>query len=89
MARGEAWRRVAREIKRTLPDARWDLPLPSETDLALLCEVSRNTVRRAYRELIEEGVVIAVPGSGHFKRAPHEHMSCPKCGTVIRATMRE
>lgn len=41
-------------------------PLPSETTLMSEFGVSRNTVRRAYRQLLKEGLVVVRPGSGAY-----------------------
>jgi DNA-binding GntR family transcriptional regulator len=40
--------------------------LPSETELIAEFGVSRNTVRRAYRELAYEGLVVIRHGAGAF-----------------------
>lgn len=42
--------------------------LPSEATLVEQYEVSRNTVRRAYRVLTESGIVVVRHGSGAFVR---------------------
>jgi DNA-binding GntR family transcriptional regulator len=63
-----AWERVADALRRRL--ASDEVPestsLPSETDLMTEFEVSRNTVRRAYRELVDEGLVVIRHGAGAF-----------------------
>jgi GntR family transcriptional regulator len=47
--------------------------LPTEAELALRFGVSRGTVRRAYLDLVSEGLVERVPGRGSFplRRAPY------------------
>ncbi len=51
-------------IKRDHPEA--DAPLPSEKDLCDELHVSRNTVRRAYELLVDEGLVVRRQGVGAF-----------------------
>jgi DNA-binding GntR family transcriptional regulator len=41
-------------------------PLPSEATLTSQYEVSRNTVRRAYKELADAGAVVIKHGAGAF-----------------------
>ncbi len=62
-----AWEQVAQDIRNRLKagHAR-DAPLPSEAQLSAAYHVSRNTVRRAYRQLVEEGVVVIRQGAGAF-----------------------
>ncbi|WP_219419673.1 GntR family transcriptional regulator [Pseudonocardia nigra] len=43
-----------------------EVPLPSEAELVAQYEVSRNTVRRAYRQLVEGGAVVVRHGAGAF-----------------------
>ncbi len=40
--------------------------IPSQHDLGLLCSVSQITVRRAISELVGEGMLVCVPGSGTY-----------------------
>ncbi|GAA3220168.1 hypothetical protein GCM10017691_04240 [Pseudonocardia petroleophila] len=62
-----AWERVAADLRERLRSG-WSptTPLPSEAELMAAHSVSRNTVRRAYRQLVEEGLVIVRHGSGAF-----------------------
>jgi GntR family transcriptional regulator len=46
-------------------------PLPSESDLAGLLGVSRDTVRRAVAVLREEGLVVTVPQRGTYVVPKH------------------
>lgn len=64
-----AWQRVAAAMRRRLSDGEFgsDEPLPSEAELVAEFRVSRNTVRRAYRQLVEEGLVIVRHGAGAFR----------------------
>jgi DNA-binding transcriptional MocR family regulator len=50
-----------------------DTRLPSERLLAQTLRVSRNTVTRAYGELIGSGFAVARQGSGTYASAPAEH----------------
>lgn len=43
-----------------------DTPLPTEAELALRYAVSRQTVRRAFHDLVAENLVFRVPGRGTF-----------------------
>jgi len=43
-----------------------DTPLPTEAELALRYAVSRQTVRRAFHDLVAEDLVYRVPGRGTF-----------------------
>ncbi|GAA1540137.1 GntR family transcriptional regulator [Dactylosporangium maewongense] len=47
-------------------------PLPTEAELASTYSVSRQTVRRAFLELVNEGLVTRVPGRGTFVSDPDE-----------------
>jgi len=43
--------------------------LPTEADLATQFEVSRQTIRRAFQDLVSEGLVYRVPGRGTFAQS--------------------
>lgn len=61
------WEKVAADVRGRLQAGRADrTPLPSEAELSAEHRVSRNTVRRAYRQLVEEGLVIVRHGAGAF-----------------------
>ena len=44
--------------------------LPTESELAARHRLSRQTVRRAFQDLVAEGVVYRVPGRGTYAREP-------------------
>jgi DNA-binding GntR family transcriptional regulator len=62
------YRLLARSLREEILDDRYreDEPLPTENALAEDYGLSRQTVRRAYLELVSEGLVYRVPGRGTF-----------------------
>lgn len=63
-----AFRRVGRDLRRQIVDKtfRADAALPTEAEVAAKYSVSRQTVRRAFQDLVTEGLVFRVPGRGTF-----------------------
>ncbi|WP_243790169.1 winged helix-turn-helix domain-containing protein [Saccharopolyspora gloriosae] len=63
-----AYERVAAALRAGIQEGKFDaeLPLPSEVRLMDEHGVSRNTVRRAYRLLQEEGTIVIRHGAGAF-----------------------
>lgn len=68
VARDSAYLRLAHELReailrRAYPEG---VRLPTEAELARAHGVSRQTVRRAFQDLVAEGMVVRVPGRGTF-----------------------
>lgn len=63
-----AYRILARELRTGILQNRYPsgTKLPTEADLARDHQVSRQTVRRAFYDLVAEGMVSRVPGRGTF-----------------------
>jgi GntR family transcriptional regulator len=65
--RKSAYRQLADELRDMVREALTDgQRLPTELELTDQYQLSRHTVRRAYLELVAEGVVERVPGRGTF-----------------------
>lgn len=75
------WMTIALAIEETLNDLPLDELLPSEAALCELFDVSRGTVRRAYRYLQDRQLVRVVQGVGYFPMAPR--LLCPHCGRAL------
>jgi DNA-binding GntR family transcriptional regulator len=62
------WGRVATALLERLEAGEFpiDAPMPSEAALVAEFGVSRNTVRRAYKHLVDEGSVVVRHGAGAF-----------------------
>lgn len=73
--RAVAYRRVADELRQLIAagEHALDRPLPTEFELAGQFGVSRQTVRRAFLDLVAEGLVYRVAGRGTFIRPPEMH----------------
>lgn len=67
-----AWERIARVLQQQLESGEFSptSPMPSEAELMDAYGCSRNTVRRAYQHLVEEGLVVVRHGAGAF---PTQH----------------
>jgi DNA-binding GntR family transcriptional regulator len=81
--RESTYLRLARELRSAI--LRHDYPegvrLPTEAELAGRHQVSRQTVRRAFQDLVAEGLVHRVPGRGTFA-TPREEQYLRQFGSV-------
>jgi len=66
------FRRVARDLRTQIFERCFaeDAALPTEAAIAAEYGVSRQTVRRAFQDLVAEGLVFRVPGRGTFATPP-------------------
>jgi GntR family transcriptional regulator len=69
---------LAREVRKQILQGRYadGRRLPTEAELSAQFQVSRQTVRRAFYDLVSEGMVYRVPGRGTF--------AAPRDGTYVR-----
>jgi DNA-binding GntR family transcriptional regulator len=80
--RESAYLRLARELRTAILQHRYeDARLPTEAELAESYRVSRQTVRRAFQDLVAEGMVYRVPGRGTFP-APREEQYLRQFGSI-------
>jgi DNA-binding GntR family transcriptional regulator len=63
-----AFRRLESDLRSQIRDGEFpaETPLPTEAELSRRYAVSRQTVRRAFHDLVAQGVVYRVPGRGTF-----------------------
>ena len=57
---------LSERLRQDIRDRRYPERLPTEAELVRAHGVSRHTVRRAFQDLVAEGVVYRVPGRGTF-----------------------
>jgi GntR family transcriptional regulator len=83
MNRESAYRVLARELRTAVLRERYPsgTRLPTEAELARRHGLSRQTVRRAFQDLVAEGVVYRVPGKGTFA-APHDGRYVRQFGSI-------
>jgi GntR family transcriptional regulator len=69
-ASAPAYRALADHLRREVLDGAYrdGRRLPTEAELSATLALSRQTVRRAFQELVAEGMVYRVPGRGTFAR---------------------
>lgn len=66
------YRRLADHLRQQIKDGAWQPgePLPTDAELGEQFSVSRQTVRRAYMDLVNAGIVVREPGRGTFLAPP-------------------
>ncbi len=66
--RESSYRSLAREVRKQILQGRYadGRKLPTEAEFSAQYQVSRQTVRRAFQDLVAEGMVYRVPGRGTF-----------------------
>jgi DNA-binding GntR family transcriptional regulator len=80
-----AYARIAADLRSRIRAGEFsvDMTMPSETELVAEYGVSRNTVRRAYKSLVDDGLVVVRQGSG---ASVHEPSACCPPAGVRRVT---
>lgn len=78
-----AYKVLARELRRAILQRRYSdgTRLPTEAELAQEYQVSRQTVRRAFQDLVAEGMVHRVAGRGTFA-APRDGQYLRQFGSI-------
>lgn len=69
---GPAYRVLSDRLRREIASGRYrgGVRLPTESELSQEYSLSRQTVRRAFQDLVAEGIVYRVPGRGTFATEP-------------------
>jgi GntR family transcriptional regulator len=77
-----SYRRLALSLAEEIDAGRYgsQTPLPTDTELMLRYGLGRQTVRRAFQELVADGLVYRVRGKGTFPTTR------PKSGRTVRST---
>ena len=80
---GTAYRQLAADLRQAVASGRYPpgQRLPTEAELVSSTRLSRQTVRRAFQELVSEGVIYRVRGRGTFA-APGEGRYLHSVGSI-------
>lgn len=80
---GAAYAALAGDLRRAILEQHFDRgeKLPTEAELAEQYRLSRQTVRRAFQDLVADGLVYRVPGRGTFA-APRDNRYIRHFGSV-------
>ena len=67
---------VADYVREKVYSRQWgvDEPIPSEHELAAMLGLSRGTVKKGVRTLVDEGLLVQQPGRGTFVVRPFFHL---------------
>jgi GntR family transcriptional regulator len=78
-----AYKMLGRELRQAILQRRYSdgVRLPTEAELAREYQVSRQTVRRAFHDLVADGMVYRVPGRGTFA-APRDGQYLRQFGSI-------
>lgn len=70
-----AYRRLSRALRAEIASGHYrdGTQLPTESELSAQHGLSRQTVRRAFQDLVSDGIVYRVPGRGTFVAEPDSH----------------
>jgi GntR family transcriptional regulator len=68
LGEGIAYRQLAADLRHSIAAGRWPagMRLPTEAEVVEATGLSRNTVRRAFQDLVSEGVIYRVRGRGTY-----------------------
>ncbi|MCF7853158.1 MAG: GntR family transcriptional regulator [Candidatus Pacebacteria bacterium] len=76
---------IARDIKGRIRNGSYTDMLPSSLDLAKEYSVNPKTINKALRNLVEERLIVRIPGKGTFLRSAHQssaHRTYAVCGQL-------
>ncbi|MEV0842845.1 GntR family transcriptional regulator [Actinocatenispora sera] len=61
-----AWEQIRDAVRLRIDDGTYPDRLPAEVDLSAEFDVSRETVRKALKALIDDGLIVSIRGRGYF-----------------------